>query len=81
MIRKKRILFSNPEVGKIGQPNEAPEDIGVEEGPLEKGWLELSSHKKRKNSQRRSAGSAGPPLTSKAGVHSSNVFFVIILDT
>ena len=30
MIRKRRILFANPEVGKVGQPNEAPEDIEVE---------------------------------------------------
>ena len=33
ILSKKRILFVNPEVGKVGQPNEAPEDIEVEEGP------------------------------------------------
>ena len=47
MIRKRRNLFANPEVGKVGQSNEAPEDIDVEEGPREKGWLALSSHKKK----------------------------------
>ena len=32
MIKKKRILFANPEVGKVGQPKEALEDLEVEEG-------------------------------------------------
>ena len=53
MIRKRRILFDNPEVGKVGQPNEAPEDIEVEEGPREKGWLDLSSHKKRRKQSKK----------------------------
>ena len=48
ILSKKRILFANPEMGKVGQPNDAPEDIEVEEGPREKGWLDLSSHKKRR---------------------------------
>ena len=53
MIRKRRNLFANPEVGKVGQPNEAPEDIEVEEGPREKGWLDLSSHKKRRKQSKK----------------------------
>ena len=48
MIKKKRILFANPLVEKVGQPNEAPEDIEVEEGPREKGRLDLSIHKTRR---------------------------------
>jgi len=40
-----------------------------------------SSTKKGENSQRRSVGSADPPLTSKADAHSSNAFIVINLGT
>ena len=53
MIRKGRILFANPEVGKVGQPNGAPEDKEVEEGPREKGWFDLSSHKKKRKQSKK----------------------------
>ena len=45
---KKRILLSSPEEGKVAKLNEALEDIEVEENPRGKGWLNLSSHKRRR---------------------------------
>ena len=53
IISKRRKLFANQDEGKVGQFNEAPEDIEVEEDPREKGWLNLSSHRKRRKYSRK----------------------------
>ena len=53
IISKRRKLFANQDEGKVGQSNKAPEDIEVEEDPREKGWLNLSSHRKRRKYSRK----------------------------
>lgn len=68
-------------MGNVGQPNEAPEDIEIEEVQEKKDDLIYPATKKGENALRRSAGSADPPLTSKEGVLSSNAFIIINFDT
>ena len=53
IISKRRKLFANPDEGKVGQSSEAQEDIEFEEDPREKGWLNLSSHRKRRKYSRK----------------------------
>ena len=79
ILYSKKNLFANMNLEKVEQQNFFQEESEViKEDPGVKGWLNLSSQRKRKKIPRRNAGSVDPLHILRIDAHTLDVFSVIV---